>query len=233
MNGKLYGIGLGPGDPELMTLKAVRLIGHAACIAYPTLESGSSFARSIAENHIMDGTQEIAIEIPMSVARKPAQDAYDKGAVEIRTVLEAGKDVVVLCEGDPFFYGSFMYLFSRLSDDFDVEIVPGVNSVSACASVVERPLVARSEVLTIVPATLPAEELAQKIANAEAISVMKVGRHLSKVKDILAEQNLMDFAHYVERATLPNQKVMPLADAPDVAPYFSMILVSKGNDPWL
>ncbi|KAB7614746.1 precorrin-2 C(20)-methyltransferase [Amylibacter sp. SFDW26] len=233
MNGKLYGIGLGPGDPELMTLKAARLIGNASCLAYPTLDSGSSFARSIAETHITDGTKEIAIEIPMSVARKPAQDAYDKGAEEIRAVLETGKDVVVLCEGDPFFYGSFMYLFSRLSGDFDVEIVPGVNSVSACASVVERPLVARSEVLTIVPATLPAEELAQKIANAEAISVMKVGRHLSKVKAILTDQNLMEYAHYIERATLPNQKVMPLADAPEKAPYFSMILVSKGNDPWL
>ena len=83
------------------------------------------------------------------------------------------------------------------------------------------------------PATLPADDLSVKIANAEAIALMKVGRHLSKVKDILKAQNLMDYAHYVERATLPNQKVMPLADAPDVAPYFSMILVSKGNDPWL
>ena len=233
MNGKLYGIGLGPGDPELMTLKAARLIGAASCVAYPMLETGASFARAIAQDHLREGVREIAIEIPMSVARKPAQDAYDKGADEIRETLKAGADVVVLCEGDPFFYGSFMYLFSRLSEEFDVEIVPGVNSVSACASVVERPLVARSEVLTIVPATLPADDLSVKIANAEAIAVMKVGRHLGKVKEILATQNLMDFAHYVERATLPNQKAMPLADAPDIAPYFSMILVSKGNDPWL
>ncbi len=233
MNGKLYGIGLGPGDPELMTLKAARLIGAASCVAYPMLETGASFARAIAQDHLREGVREIAIEIPMSVARKPAQDAYDKGADEIREALKAGADVVVLCEGDPFFYGSFMYLFSRLSEEFDVEIVPGVNSVSACASVVERPLVARSEVLTIVPATLPADDLSVKIANAEAIAVMKVGRHLCKVKEILATQNLMDFAHYVERATLPNQKAMPLADAPDIAPYFSMILVSKGNDPWL
>ena len=233
MNGKLYGIGLGPGDPELMTLKAARLIGNASCIAYPMLETGASFARSIAQDHISKDVREIAIEIPMSVARKPAQDAYDQGASEIRTVLETGQDVVVLCEGDPFFYGSFMYLFSRLSEDFDVEIVPGVNSVSACASVVERPLVARSEVLTIVPATLPVDDLSSKIANAEAIAVMKVGRHLDKVKSILTAQNLMGFAYYVERATLPNQKTMPLADAPDIAPYFSMILVSKGNAPWL
>jgi len=233
MNGKLYGIGLGPGDPELMTLKAARLIGAATCVAYPMLETGASFARAIAQDHLRDGVQEIAIAIPMTVARKPAQDAYDLGADEIRKVLKTGRDVVVLCEGDPFFYGSFMYLFSRLSEDFQVEIVPGVNSVSACASVVERPLVARSEVLTIVPATLPADDLSVKIANAEAIALMKVGRHLSKVKDILKAQNLMDYAHYVERATLPNQKVMPLGDAPDVAPYFSMILVSKGNDPWL
>lgn len=233
MTGKLYGIGLGPGDPELMTLKSVRLIASASCVAYPVLETGTSFARSIAQDYVGDTVQEIAIEIPMSVARKPAQDAYDKGADEIRTVLQTGRDVVVLCEGDPFFYGSFMYLFSRLSTEFDVEVVPGVNSVSACACAVERPLVARSEVLTIVPATLPENDLSQKIATAEAIAVMKVGRHIGKVKTILAAQGLMEFAHYVERATLPNQKVMPLADAPDVAPYFSMILVSKGNDPWL
>jgi len=233
MNGKLYGIGLGPGDPELMTLKAARLIGSATCVAYPTLETGASFARSIAQDHLADGVREIAITIPMSVARKPAQDAYDKGADDIRAVLETGSDVVVLCEGDPFFYGSFMYLFSRLSEDFTVEIIPGVNSVSACAAIVERPLVARSEVLTIVPATLPAADLSAKIANAEAIAIMKVGRHLAKVKDILATQNLLDFAHYIERATLPNQRVMPLAKAPETAPYFSMILVSKGNDPWL
>ncbi len=233
MNGKLYGIGLGPGDPELMTLKAARLIGAASCVAYPTLETGLSFARSIAQGYLSKGVHEIAIAIPMSVARKPAQDAYDKGAKEIRDVLETGRDVVVLCEGDPLFYGSFMYLFSRLSEDFEVEIVPGVNSVSACASVVERPLVARSEVLTIVPATLPTEELSVRIASAEAIAIMKVGRHLGKVRDILRAQGLMDFAHYVERATLPNQRVMPLAKAHDTAPYFSMILVSKGNDPWL
>lgn len=233
MNGKLYGIGLGPGDPELMTLKAARLISNATHVAYPTLETGASFARSIAQDHLRTDVQEIAITIPMSVARKPAQDAYDKGAREIRNVLETGHDVVVLCEGDPFFYGSFMYLFSRLAEDFKAEIIPGVNSVSACASVVERPLVARSEVLTILPATLSTEDLSTKIASAEAIAIMKVGRHLGKVKDILAAQNLMDFAHYVERATLPNQRVMPLAKAHDIAPYFSMILVSKGNDPWL
>ncbi|MEH6361555.1 MAG: precorrin-2 C(20)-methyltransferase, partial [Amylibacter sp.] len=199
----------------------------------PALAGGDSFARAIAADIIPADAVEIVMDVPMTTAREPAQAAYDIGAAEIAAELDKGLDVVCLCEGDPFFYGSFMYLFSRLSEEFDVEIVPGVNSVSACASVVERPLVARSEVLTIVPATLPVDDLSAKIANAEAIAVMKVGRHLGKVKDILTAQNLMGFAHYVERATLPNQKAMPLTDAPDVAPYFSMILVSKGNDPWL
>lgn len=233
MNGKLYGIGLGPGDPELMTLKAARIVQNAQCIAYPTLETGDSFARSIAAQFIPSGIREIAIKIPMSVARKPAQDAYDQGAKEIRTVLESGKDVIVLCEGDPLFYGSFMYILSRLSDDFDIEIIPGVTSVSACSSALQRPLVARSETFNVLPATLDADVLAEKIKTSEAIAIMKVGRHLTKVRDILAAQNLLDVAQYVERATLPNQKLLPLCQAPETAPYFSMILISKGNDPWL
>lgn len=233
MKGKVYGVGVGPGDPELLTLKALRLIKLADYVAYPVLENDKSFARSIVADHLPEGVQEIAVNIPMSIKRKPAQDAYDQGAAAIRTVLKAGQNVVVLCEGDPFFYGSFMYLFSRLANDFDVDIVPGVNSVSACAAVVKHPLVARNETLTIVPATLPAQELHEKIAQAEAIAVMKIGRHLNKVRNILDAQNLTAFAHYIERATLPCQHVTPLAEAPQNAPYFSMILISKGQDPWL
>ncbi|MCO4825246.1 MAG: precorrin-2 C(20)-methyltransferase, partial [Amylibacter sp.] len=133
MNGMLYGVGLGPGDPELMTLKAARLIGGAEVIAYPTLEGGDSFARAIAADLIEDGTQEIAISIPMSVKREPAQAAYDQGAKQIARALDSGQDVVCLCEGDPFFYGSFMYLFARLSERFEVEVVPGVTSITTCA----------------------------------------------------------------------------------------------------
>ncbi|MEJ6709409.1 MAG: precorrin-2 C(20)-methyltransferase [Amylibacter sp.] len=233
MNGMLYGVGLGPGDPELMTLKAARLIGGAKVIAYPTLEGGDSFARAIAADLIEDGTQEIAISIPMSVKREPAQAAYDAGAALIAAELEAGKDVVVLCEGDPFFYGSFMYLFSRFSDRFECEVVPGVTSVTACAAALQSPLTARNEVLTIIPGPMAEDAMEVRIAAAEAVAVMKVGRHLPKIKRVLERLGLMEHAGYVERASLPEEVVLPLSEAPEKAPYFSMILVTKGDDPWL
>jgi len=233
MNGKLYGIGLGPGDPELMTLKAHRLIGAADVVAYPTLEGGDSFARSIAAESLPDGVEEIAISVPMSVARAPAQAAYDLGAERIAKRLAAGKAVVVLCEGDPFFYGSFMYLFSRLSGRFEVEVVPGVTSVTACASALQQPLTARNEVLTVVPGPMAEADMEARIKNAQAVAIMKVGRHLPKIRRVLERLNLTARAGYVERASLPNQKVARLSEAPDTAPYFSMILITRGKDPWL
>lgn len=233
MSGKLYGVGLGPGDPELMTLKAARLIGAAKVVAYPTLAGGTSFARSIAAAHIAKGAREIVMDVPMTVERGPAQVAYDRGAAEIRAALDGGDDVVVLCEGDPFFYGSFMYLFARLDGDYPTEIIPGVTSITACAAAAKRPLVARNERLTVLPGPLPAEELCDRIERAESVAIMKVGRHLDKIRSVIAELGLTDQATYVERASLTDEVVLPLEDVPDHAPYFSMILIAKGNDPWL
>ncbi len=233
MSGTLYGVGLGPGDPDLMTLRAARLIGTAKVVAYPTLEGGDSFARSIAAHLIDAGADEIAMDIPMTVKRAPAQKAYDAGAAKIAARLEAGDDVVVLCEGDPFFYGSFMYLFARLADRFRTEIVPGVTSVTACAARARRPLVARNERLTVLPGPLPEDELRARIEGAESVAIMKVGRHLPKIRGVIEALGLVDKATYIERASLPEEVVLPLADAPEKAPYFSMILLAKGNDPWL
>lgn len=233
MSGTLYGVGLGPGDPELMTLKAARLIGAAKVIAYPTLAGGDSFARAIAAGLIAPDAREIRMDVPMSTERAPAQKAYDAGAAEIAAALEAGEDVVCLCEGDPFFYGSFMYLFARLSDRFDTQIIPGVTSVTACAARAAMPLAARNERLTILPGPLPEEELRTRIDGAESVVIMKVGRHLAKIRGVIEALGLTDQAMYVERATLPQEVVLPLAEAPEKAPYFSMILLTKGADPWL
>ncbi|UWQ14663.1 precorrin-2 C(20)-methyltransferase [Aliiroseovarius sp. M344] len=233
MTGTLYGVGLGPGDPDLMTLRAARLIGAAKVVAYPTLAGGDSFARSIAAHLIGDDADEIVMDVPMTVERAPAQAAYDKGAAQIAARLEAGDDVVVLCEGDPFFYGSFMYLFARLADRFQTEIVPGVTSVTACAARARRPLVARNERLTVLPGPLPEDELRARIEGAESVAIMKVGRHLLKIRGVIEALGLVDKATYIERASLPEEVVLPLADAPEKAPYFSMILLAKGNDPWL
>jgi precorrin-2/cobalt-factor-2 C20-methyltransferase len=233
MTGTLYGVGLGPGAPDLITLRAARLINAARVIAYPALAGGDSFARSIATDLIPAGAREIVIDLPMSTDRAPAQAAYDRGATDIAAALDAGEDVVTLCEGDPLFYGSFMYLLARLRDRFPVRIVPGVTSLTACAAVAALPLAARNDVVTILPGPLPDADLMRRLDEADTIVVMKVGRHLPRVRALLEREGHLTRATYVERATLGAERVMRLADAPDDAPYFSMILVAKGADPWL
>jgi precorrin-2/cobalt-factor-2 C20-methyltransferase len=233
MSGILYGIGLGPGDPELMTLKAVRLIGAAGIVAYPALPGVESFARSIAAGALAEGCLELRLNVPMTPARGPAQEAYDLGAARIGEALAAGEDVAFLCEGDPLFYGSFMYVAARLAGRFAVEVVPGVTSVSAATARLARPLTARNEVLSVIPGPCDTEEMRARVKAADAVAIMKVGRHLGRIRGLLTGMGLADSAHYIERATLPSERRMALADAPDPAPYFSMILVTKGADPWL
>jgi len=233
MNGVLYGVGVGPGDPELITLKSLRLIKSTEVIAYPKLKGSKSFARNIIEEFIDLPKVEIAIEIPMTVNRLPAQRAYNAAAQEISTHLNMGKNVVFLCEGDPFFYGSFMYLHSRLYKKYLVEIIPGVSSMTACAAMAKKPLAARNEVLTVLPGTLSKKELERRLADNNSSAIMKVGRHIKKIKSVIDRLGLMDSSLYIERASLKEQKVLKLIDAPEVAPYFSMVLVNKEKDPWL
>ena len=182
------------------------------------------------------------MDVPMSVERGPAQDAYDKGAAEIRAALDAGRDVVALCEGDPFFYGSFMYLFARLRKDYAVEVVPGVTSVTTCAAVSGLPMAARNEVVTILPAPKIAYAGVRQMSDtyptdiiqgSDTIAIMKLGRHFAAVRAVIEEAGLTDKAVYIERASTPDEVVLPLAQAPEKAPYFSMILIVKGADPWL
>lgn len=227
--GKLYGVGLGPGDPELITLKAARLIQGADIIAYPAAEGVPSFARSIAADLLAHGPEEIAIEMPMVAERFPAQAIYDEAAEKIASHLEAGRDVVVLCEGDPFFYGSFMYLYARMADRYPVEVVPGVTSVTACAAVAGVPLVARNDRLTVLTGPMPEMELAERLRHCDAAVIMKLGRHFGKVKRALAANGLTDRAVYVERATLPAQRIGQVSEISE-APYFSMILVQRATD---
>ncbi len=185
MSGILYGVGLGPGDPELITLKAARLIAAAKVVAYPALAGGNSFARSIASDLIAPGAREIVMEVPMTVARQPAQDAYDSGAAAIAAALEAGEDVVCLCEGDPFFYGSFMYLYARLFERFTVEVVPGVSSVMASAARARQPLVARNEVMTVIPGPLEAADMRARIETADSSSPLHNTKMLLQIHDEL------------------------------------------------
>lgn len=234
MTGTLYGLGLGPGDPELLTLKAHRLLTAVPVVAYPAPEGGESFARRIAAPYLKPEQEEIPIVVPMRVERHPAQDVYDGAAAAIAEHLDAGRDVAVLCEGDPFFYGSFMYVFGRLADCYPCEVVPGISSIMAGAAALKRPLAARNDVLTVIPGPLPDAEIRDRLAASDAAVIIKIGRHFKRIRALLEKLNLARNAGYLERISLSEEKVLPLRDVgAESAPYFSMILVYRGAEDWI
>ena len=234
MSGTLYGLGIGPGDPELITVKALRLLQAAPVIAYPAPEHGESLARRIVAPLLNGAKTEIVIRMPIVEARFPAQEVYDQAAEDLGAHLTEGRDVAALCEGDPFFYGSFMYLFARMAEHFPVEVVPGVSSLTACAAVLGAPLAARNDTLTVVPATLEESDLKSRLQGSEAAAIIKIGRHFAKVRRVLGELGISDRAHYVEHATMKNQRILSLdAVGDEGAPYFSMILVHRRGAAWL
>jgi precorrin-2/cobalt-factor-2 C20-methyltransferase len=233
VSGIFYGIGVGPGDPELMTVKAWRIISTVPVLAYLAANGSESTARNIAKPFIPEDVVEIAIDVPMKTERAPAQAAYDAGAAKIREHLTAGRDVAMLCEGDPFFYGSFMYVFSRLARDFETVVIPGVSSITACAARIGRPLAARDEVLKVIPATLDAERLREELGTCESAAIIKVGRHFAKVRDVLAELDLIAHAVAVDKATREGERIAHVADIDtETMPYFATILVYAGKEPW-
>ncbi|MET0862878.1 MAG: precorrin-2 C(20)-methyltransferase [Nakamurella sp.] len=232
--GRLFGVGLGPGDPELITRKAARLIGAADVIAYHSGTHGRSIARSIAAELLPAGVIEESLVYPVTTGetlhingyRGAIDEFYDRSADRLAAHLTAGRTVVVLCEGDPLFYGSYMYLHDRLRDRFVAEVVPGVTSVSAAAAAAGAPLVRHEDVLTILPGTLPAPELARRLADTQGAAIMKLGRTFPAVRDALAQAGRLADAVYVERASTEQQTVRPAADVdPAAVPYFSIVIV--------
>ena len=229
----LYGVGVGPGDPELMTVKAWRLISTAPVLAYLAANGKDSTARDIALPFIPDDAEHLVIDMPMRIEREAGERAYDFGAAAIAVHLKAGRDVVVLCEGDPFFYGSFMYLFARLAKHYHTVVVPGVTSITASATALRRPLSARNEVLKVLPATLPEDRLREELLTAESVAIIKVGRHLPKIRNILGSLDLATRAHVIIKATHEDERVSRLLDITDeTLPYFSTILVYTGSEAW-
>jgi precorrin-2/cobalt-factor-2 C20-methyltransferase len=233
MTGRLYGLGVGPGDPELITLKAWRLLRRVPVVAYPAPTGGASFARGIVASWLSPAQIELVISVPMEEARFPAQSVYDHAAEAIGQHLDAGRDVAVLCQGDPFFYGSFMYLFGRLAERYPCTIVPGVSSLGACAAAAGFPLAARNDAVSVLPATLPDAELTRRLEACDAAAIIKLGRHFARVRALLDQLGLAAGARYVERATLAEARVLALdAVEPSDAPYFSMILLHRRGEAW-
>ncbi|MEU7052253.1 precorrin-2 C(20)-methyltransferase [Streptomyces eurythermus] len=239
MSGKLYGVGLGPGDPSLMTVRAVEVIAEADVIAYHSARHGRSIARSIAAQHIREDHIEEALVYPVTTETTDHPGGY-KGALEefyaeasarLASHLDADRTVAVLAEGDPLFYGSYMHMHKRLADRYDTEVIPGVTSVSAAAARLGAPLAEGEEVLTILPGTLPEEELTARLAATDAAVVMKLGRTFPKVRRALESAGRLKEARYVERATMSKERLAELAavDAESV-PYFSVAVLPSQVD---
>lgn len=232
--GRLYGVGLGPGDPELVTVKAARLIGDADVIAYHQGPRKRSHARRIADRYVREGVIEELLEYPVTtgIAEHPGgyagamADFYAECALRLGAHLEAGRDVVVLAEGDPLFYGSYMYVHDRLSPRFETEVVPGVPAFAAATAALGQPLARQADVLTVLQGTLPRPELARRLADTDAAIIMKLGRTFPEVRAALAEAGRLDEALYVARASMTEQEWLPVRDVDaDTVPYFSLIVV--------
>lgn len=236
--GRLYGVGVGPGDPELITRKAARLIAAADVVAYHAGTTRASIARSVADELITPGTIEEELRYPVTtgVVEHAAgyhgwlAEFYEDCAARLAVHLAAGRTVVVLAEGDPMFYGSFMYLHDRLSGRFPTEVVPGVTAVAGATAVAAQTLSRHEDVLTVLPGTLPVPELARRLADTEAAVIMKLGRTFAGVQEALRQAGVLDRAIYVERATRHGQRILPVAEVdPDTVPYMSIIVV-PGRD---
>lgn len=226
--GTLYGVGVGPGDPKLMTIRAGEVIRDADVLAFPVDSDGEGRARNIAAPIIGGNAIELPVHIPMHTDPAPAQTAYDEAAARIASHLDAGRNVAWLCVGDPMFYGTFMYLAARLGSAHRIEIVPGVTSLTACAAQTNRALAGRNDILSVIPATLEEDELVSALKCADAAVIIKVGRHFRKVRRVLDSLGLSANATILESATGSEESISSLSDIPaDDQSYFSIILVRQ------
>lgn len=241
MRGRVIGLGLGPGDPDLMSVRADRLVRGATHVAYFRKAGRGGQARRIVEGMLRADAQEIPLEYPVTT-EIPLDDPryaetlaafYAEAADRLAALAAGGDEVVVLCEGDPFFYGSFMHLYTRLRDRVAVEVVPGITGISAAWTATGEPITWGDDVLTVLMGTLPEADLTARMRETDALVVMKLGRNLAKVTRAVAAAGLMERAWLVEHAAMPGQAVLPLAEAAGrTAPYFSIVVVhGQGRRP--
>ncbi|TQF68362.1 precorrin-3B C(17)-methyltransferase [Rhodococcus spelaei] len=241
MAGKLFGIGLGPGDPELVTVKAARIIGEADVIAFHSARHGRSISRAVAAPYMREGQTEEHLVYPVTTETVDHPGGYQGAIDEFYAVaaerlaahLEAGRTVALLAAGDPLFYSSYMHMHKRLCDRFDAEVIPGVTSISAASAALGVPLVERDEVLTVLPGTLPVEELTARLRATDSAAILKLGRTFPAVRQALSDSGRLAEASYVERASTDRQRVVAAAEVDESqVPYFSIAIVpSPSNNP--
>ena len=239
--GTVYGVGLGPGDPDLLSVRADRLVRGARHIAYFRKAGRAGQARTLADDLLPENATEHPMEYPVTTEIPLSDPAYNETlggfytdcTKRLRRLTDAGEDVVVLCEGDPFFYGSFMHLYTRLRDDVPVEVVPAITGMSGAWTATGAPITWGDDILTVLMGTLDEDTLARNMANADALVVMKIGRNIDKVRAALRRAGRYEAAWLVEYATMPNQTVQKLSEAEGrVTPYFSIVVVhGQGRRP--
>ncbi|MGK7654250.1 precorrin-2 C(20)-methyltransferase [Roseovarius sp. B08] len=239
--GTIWGVGLGPGDPELLSVKADRLLRGARHVAFFRKAGRQGQARRIVEGMLRPDVTEIAMEYPVTT-EIPLTDPryndilsafYQTCTDRLSALSKAGEDVVIICEGDPFFYGSFMHLHSRLRDDCPVQVVPAITGMSAAWTATDAPITWGDDILSTLMGTLPEDTLVDHMTRSDALVIMKIGRNIDKIRRALRRAGRYDAAWLVEYASMPNQTVQRLSEAEDkITPYFSIIIVhGQGRRP--
>lgn len=238
--GTLYGVGVGPGDPELMSLKAARILKNAPVIAYFAKKGLVGNARRIVDGQLNPDAELVRLHYPITTELSETDPEYitaltglyDESAATLAQHLERGADVAVLCAGDPFFYGSYAHLHERLAEKYTCEVVPGITAMSGCWTRAAMPMTCGDEMLAVLPGTMVEDALAARLSACEAAVIMKVGRNLAKIRRALIRTGKLDRAVFVERGTMPEERIVKLADKPDDdAAYFSIVLVPGTRRP--
>ena len=231
--GRIICCGLGPGHPDLMSVRADREVRAATQVAYFRKKGRPGHARAIVEGMLSPDVREYPMEYPVTTElavdspeyTRLLADFYDAWADRLAE-LSRGADVVVLCEGDPFFYGSFMHLHTRLQGRAEIEVIAGIPGMAGCWNVAGLPIALGDDVMTVLMGTLPETELERRVQNSDALVIMKTGRNLAKIRRALARAGRLDEAWLIERGTMPGERVARLRDVDTTdCPYFAIVLV--------
>lgn len=228
-NGILYGIGVGTGDPEYLTLKAVRLIQEADIIVYLKSEKGVTIARDIASKWIVN-QQQMAISMPYKTNRNAANKAYDIASVQIADYLQQGLQVAFLCEGDPLFFGSYIYLHQRLSSDYHCQIVAGISSIHTATALAQIPLVQQTESLAVVTSRNTDEEILKALSQYSSVVIMKAGVARPRLLKLIKKSKRLEKTCYIQRAGQAGEKIIrDVNQLTGKGDYFSVLVVTSNN----